>query len=81
MATKRRKQVYFGDFISSSIYFFCSLRSLYVIEKIVIFKLLIDKLQKIRKVNRFLKNSLGGHEVDSWWTLLRIYKFMDFSIL
>ena len=45
-----------------------------------IFKLLIDKYRKIRKLNHFLKNSLGGHEVDFAWTLLRVFRFMDFSI-
>ena len=30
-------------------------------------------------LNHFLKNSLGGHRVDFAWTLLRVFKFMDFS--
>ena len=26
-----------------------------------------------------MKYSLGGHRVDSAWTLLRVFKFMNFS--
>ena len=26
-----------------------------------------------------MKNSLGGHRVDFAWTLLRVFRFMDFS--
>ena len=59
--------------------FFCSLRSSMYIKNYPIFKLLIDKYRKIRKLNHFLKNSLGGHRVDFAWTLLRVFRFMDFS--
>ena len=30
-------------------------------------------------LNHFLKNSLGGHNIDFPWTLLHFFKFMDFS--
>ena len=61
------------------LYIFCSLRSYRYIKNYPIFKLLIDKYWKIRKLNHFLKNSLGGHRVDFAWTLLRVFRFMDFS--
>ena len=61
------------------LYIFCSLRSYRYIKNYPIFKLLIDKYRKIRKLNHFLKYSLGGHRVDFAWTLLRVFKFMDFS--
>lgn len=37
-------------------------------------------MRKIRKLNGFLKNSKGGQEVDSQWTLVGVLEFMDFSI-
>lgn len=37
-------------------------------------------MRKIRKLNGFLKNSKGGQEVDSPWTLIGVLEFMDFSI-
>ena len=61
------------------LYIFCSLRTYRYIKNYPIFKLLIDKYRKIRKLNHFLKNSLGGHNVDFAWTLLRVFRFMDFS--
>ena len=61
------------------LYIFCSLRSYRYIKNYPIFKHLIDKYRKIRKLNHFLKNSLGGHRVDFAWTLLRVFRFMDFS--
>ena len=61
------------------LYIFCSLRSYRYIKNYPIFKLLIDKYRKIRKLNHFLKNSFGGHRVDFSWTLLRVFRFMDFS--
>ena len=30
-------------------------------------------------LNHFLKNSLGGHEVDFWWTTEAFFKITDFS--
>ena len=62
------------------LYIFCSLRSYRYIKNYPIFKLLIDKYRKIRKLNHFLKYSLGGHRVDFAWTLLRVFRFMDFSV-
>ena len=61
------------------LYIFCSLRSYRYIKNYPIFKLLIDKYRKIRKLNHFLKYSLGGHRLDFDWTLLRVFRFMDFS--
>ena len=61
------------------LYIFFSLRTYRYIKNYPIFKLLIDKYRKIRKLNRFLKNSFGGHRVDFSWTLLRVFRFMDFS--
>ncbi len=72
---KRYKMPYSCCFL----YIFCSLRSYRYIKNYSIFKLLIDKYRKIRKLNRFLKYSLGGHRVDFAWTLLRVFRFMDFS--
>ena len=63
-----------------SLYIFCSMRSYRYIKNYPIFKLLIDKKRKIRKLNHFLKNSKGGQEVDSLWTLIGVLDFMDFSI-
>lgn len=37
------------------------------------------KWQKIKRLNHFLKNSLGGHSMGLLWTLLCFPKFMDFS--
>lgn len=37
-------------------------------------------MRKIRKLNGFLKNSKGGQEVDSPWTLIGVLEFMNFSI-
>lgn len=37
-------------------------------------------MRKIKKLNGFLKNSKGGQEVDSPWTLIGVLEFMDFSI-
>lgn len=54
-----------------SFYIFCSLRSYKYIKNYPIFKLLIDKWQKIRKLNCFLKNSLGGSRGGF---------FMDFTL-
>lgn len=61
------------------LYIFCSLRSYRYIKNYHIFGLLIDKYRKIRMLNHFLKNSLGGHRVDFAWTLLCVFRFMDFS--
>lgn len=74
-AQKRYKMPYFCYLL----YIFCSLRSYRYIKNYPIFKLLIDKYRKIRKLNHFLKYSLGGHRVDFAWTLLRVFRFMDFS--
>ena len=62
------------------LYIFCSLRSYRYIKKYPIFGLLIDKYRKIRKLNHFLKYSLGGHRVDSWWTAEVFFKITNFSI-
>lgn len=62
-----------------SLYIFCFLRSYKNIKNYPIFKLLIDKYRKIRELNHFLKNSLGGHEVDLGWTAEAFFKIMDFS--
>lgn len=62
-----------------SLYIFCFLRSYKNIKNYPIFKLLIDKYRKIRELNHFLKNSLGGHEVDFGWTAEAFFKIMDFS--
>lgn len=78
-ATEERKNAI--KCLISGIYyiFFCSLRSYRYIKNYPIFKLLIDKYRKIRKLNHFLKNSLGSHRVDFAWTLLCVFRFMDFS--
>lgn len=60
------------------LYIFCSLRTYRYIKIYPIFGLLIDIYQKIRKLNHFLKYSLGGHRVDFAWTLLCVFRFMDF---
>ena len=62
------------------LYIFCSLRSYRYIKNYPIFKLLIDKYRKIRKLNHFLKYSLGGHRVDSGWTTEVFFKITNFSI-
>ena len=61
------------------LYIFCSLRSYRYIKNYPIFKLLIDNYRKIRKLNHFLKYSLGGHRVDFGWTAEAFFKIMDFS--
>lgn len=63
-----------------SLYIFCSLRTYRYIKNHPIFKLLIDNYRKIRKLNHFLKNSLGGHRVDSGWTADAFFKITNFSI-
>ena len=75
-----RENAYKMSYFYYSLYIFCSLRSYRYIKKYPIFGLLIDKYRKIRKLNHFLKNSLGGHRVDFAWTLLRVFRFMDFSV-
>lgn len=35
--------------------------------------------QEIKKLNRFLEYSTGGHKVDSWWTIEAISEIMDIS--
>lgn len=75
MPKKRYKMPYFYY----SLYFFCSLRSYRYIKNYPIFKLLIDKSWKIRKLNHFLKKSLGGHEVDFGWTAEAFLKITNFS--
>ena len=62
------------------LYIFCSLRTYRYIKNYPIFKLLIDKYRKIRKLNHFLKYSLGGHRLDLWWTAVAFFKIMNFSI-
>ena len=61
------------------LYIFCSLRTYRYIKNYPIFKLLIDKLWKIRKLNHFLKNSFGGHDMDSRWTEEAFFKITNFS--
>ena len=61
------------------LYIFCSLRSYRYIKNYHIFKLLIDKYWKIKRLNHFFKNSLWGRNIDFPWTLLHFFKFMDFS--
>lgn len=66
--------------ISTILYiFFCYLRSYKYIKNYPIFKLLIDKYRKFRELNHFFKNSLGGHEVDFWWTAEAFFKITNFS--
>lgn len=72
---KRYKMPYFYH----SLYIFCFLRSYKNIKNYPIFKLLIDKYRKIRELNHFLKNSLGGHEVDFGWTAEAFFKITNFS--
>ena len=62
-----------------SLYIFCYLRSYKYIKNYPIFKLLIDKYRKFRELNHFLKNSLGGHEVDFGWTAEAFFKITNFS--
>ena len=75
-STKRYKMPYFYYLL----YIFCSLRSYRYIKNCPIFKLLIDKYRKIRKLNHFLKYSLGGHRMDSGWTAVAFFKITNFSI-
>lgn len=74
-----REIAYKMPYFYYTLYIFCSLRSYKYIKNYPIFKLLIDKWQKIRKLNCFLKNSLGGHEVDLRWTAEAFFKITDFS--
>ena len=74
-----RENAYKMPYFYYLLYIFCSLRTYRYIKNYPIFKLLIDKYRKIRKLNHFLKYSLGVHRVDFAWTLLRVFRFMDFS--
>ena len=73
---KRYKMPYFCYLL----YIFCSLRSYRYIKIYPIFGPLIDKYRKIRKLNHFLKYSLGGHRVDFRWTAVAFFKITNFSI-
>lgn len=78
-ATGPQKNAYKMPYFYYSLYIFCSLRSYKYIKNYPIFKLLIDKYRKFRELNHFLKNSLGGHEVDFWWTAEVFLKITNFS--
>ena len=79
-ATKRAQKRYKTPYSCYLLYIFCSLRTYRYIKNYPIFKLLIDKYRKIRKLNHFLKYSLGGHRVDFGWTAEVFFKITNFSI-